>query len=151
MSALVISRKASFSSITWKRFSFISAPPTQTPTQMPASMILLVRYIWQLCCSCFLFKIIYNAVLFISGSLMSQSIIDFDHFYEWLKKSDLYFWHESLPEIIGKKLSDRRWGDMPAWENAICKLPSIKTNNYDLKSGVTIGTVDEITLDQQED
>jgi tRNA (mo5U34)-methyltransferase len=81
---------------------------------------------------------------------MSQSIIDFDHFYEWLKKSDLYFWHESLPEIIGKKLSDRRWGDMPAWENAICKLPSINTNNYDLKSGVTIGTVDEITLDQQE-
>ena len=80
---------------------------------------------------------------------MSQSKIEFDHFYDWLQTSDLKFWSDSLPQIITNKLDVRRWGDMPAWEKALSNLPSIAETNYDLKNGVTIGTAEEITPNQQ--
>jgi tRNA (mo5U34)-methyltransferase len=38
---------------------------------------------------------------------------------------------------------------MPTWEKALSNLPSIAKTNYDLKNGVTIGTVEEITPNQQ--
>ena len=80
---------------------------------------------------------------------MSQSKIEFAHFYDWLQNSNLKFWSDSLPQIITNKLDARRWGDMPTWEKALSNLPSITTTNYDLKKGVTIGTVEEIKPNQQ--
>jgi len=80
---------------------------------------------------------------------MSQSKIEFAHFYDWLQTSDLKFWSDSLPQIITNKLDVRRWGDMPNWEKALSNLPSISKTNYDLKNGVTIGTIEEITPNQQ--
>lgn len=80
---------------------------------------------------------------------MSQSKIKFAHFYDWLQTSDLKFWSDSLPQIITNKLDASRWGDMPTWEKALSNLPSIAKTNYDLKNGVTIGTVEEITPNQQ--
>jgi tRNA (mo5U34)-methyltransferase len=80
---------------------------------------------------------------------MSQSKIKFAHFYDWLQTSDLKFWSDSLPQIITNKLDVSRWGDMPTWEKALSNLPSIAKTNYDLKNGVTIGTVEEITPNQQ--
>ena len=80
---------------------------------------------------------------------MSQSKIEFAHFYDWLQNSNLKFWSDSLPQIITNKLDARRWGDMPTWEKALSNLPSIAKTNYDLKNGVTIGTVEEITPNQQ--
>ena len=80
---------------------------------------------------------------------MSQSKIEFAHFYDWLQNSNLKFWSDSLPQIITNKLDARRWGDMPTWEKALSNLPSIAKTNYDLKNGVTIGTAEEITPNQQ--
>jgi tRNA (mo5U34)-methyltransferase len=79
------------------------------------------------------------------GLPMLPFTINYDDFFEWLKSSDLEGWHDDLSKLVDQQLDSKRWGDMPAWIQAMQNLPDIKSTSQCFDEGVVIGNVDDIT------
>ncbi len=56
-----------------------------------------------------------------------------------LQKTPLQPWLEQLPRQINAGLSEKRYGDLPAWRRVLEQLPEVSASAIDLKNAVTIG------------
>jgi tRNA (mo5U34)-methyltransferase len=68
-----------------------------------------------------------------------NSTIDFSYLINEISIGALSSWATILPEQIEEAMSEKRWGDLPAWEEAIRNFPQITPSRMDLKNGVLIG------------
>lgn len=57
-------------------------------------------------------------------------------------------WAQALPAQIAAGLDTRRYGDLPAWLQALAQLPSAQPSALTLHDGVIIGTADDLTREQ---
>lgn len=71
-------------------------------------------------------------------------MINFSSFISAIEDSPLEPWAVLLPEQIGQGLSIQRYGDLPAWYDALAALPVLSACNLDFKTGVCIGKPTEI-------
>ena len=67
-----------------------------------------------------------------------NSTIDFSYLINEISIGALSSWATILPEQIEEAMSEKRWGDLPAWEEAIRNFPQITPSRMDLKNGVLI-------------
>ncbi|GLS26103.1 tRNA 5-methoxyuridine(34)/uridine 5-oxyacetic acid(34) synthase CmoB [Marinibactrum halimedae] len=65
----------------------------------------------------------------------------FDDFLSWLPNSDLSGWEHHLPDQIKNSLNERRFGDLPGWQQALEALPTVPTSEIDLTTGIHVGTL----------
>lgn len=66
-------------------------------------------------------------------------MIDYQELLAALPDTLLAPWLDTLPQQIADGLSDKRYGDLPAWRKALEQLPSVTASQVDLKNTVRIG------------
>lgn len=73
--------------------------------------------------------------------------IDYSALFSALQNTPLATWLNTLPEQIAEGLSEERYGDLPAWKNALSQLPSVATQDVELSTAVKIGTAADCSED----
>lgn len=77
--------------------------------------------------------------------------IDYSDLLQFLEQQQLTDWAQQLPQQITEGLDRQRYGDLPQWLQALDDLPTIPTNQVDLKGSVSLGdsgAIDAETLSQ---
>ena len=72
-------------------------------------------------------------------------MIDYSELLQFIRHSELSPWAEQLPQHIAEGLSTKRFGDLPAWYDALNTMPNIQTNKLEFKNAVRIGDKADIT------
>ncbi len=67
-------------------------------------------------------------------------MIDYRHLLDALADTPLAPWCEQLPRQIADGLNTIRFGDLPAWLDALAALPHIPCTQLDLEHSVTLGS-----------
>ena len=70
---------------------------------------------------------------------MTDSNLKYQNLLDWLSDSPLSAWHKTLPSLLQERLSPKRWGDMPAWQQCLDQLPELDPLTWDFENSVTIG------------
>lgn len=73
-----------------------------------------------------------------------MSIDWFNGFYQRIATSQHSHWLETLPAQLSVWHKQQLHGDFEKWRKLLAKLPSISTNEFDLKDSVSIGSADSI-------
>ncbi len=74
----------------------------------------------------------------------------YQDFLAFLHSSNLRTWAERLSNDIETTLNEQRYGDLPAWQNALETLPIIKPGHIDLTSSVTVGSSADSSKDDHQ-
>jgi tRNA (mo5U34)-methyltransferase len=67
-------------------------------------------------------------------------MMDYSQLLAYLPDSPLAPWAATLPQQLQAGLSHQRYGDLPAWEAALARMPTIKTSHNNFADKVEIGT-----------
>jgi tRNA (mo5U34)-methyltransferase len=59
-------------------------------------------------------------------------------------------WAQQLPAQIAAGLNPARWGDLPAWREALERLPALRPTTLDFYAGVRIGSAEDATDAERE-
>lgn len=66
-------------------------------------------------------------------------MIDYSALLAYLPESPLALWSANLPQQIADGLFEKRYGDLPAWKDALARLPKINSSQNNLIDKVEIG------------
>jgi tRNA (mo5U34)-methyltransferase len=77
-------------------------------------------------------------------------VISFSSFYQQIADSNLQYWLEELPAILGKWQRDHKHGNLPKWEKVLHKLNYAEPDNLDFSDSVTIGSGNQLSPGQKE-
>ncbi len=69
--------------------------------------------------------------------------INYQPLLQALASGPLAKWAGQLPQQIAKRISIERWGDLPAWQQAMDALPDLAPSSLELKERVMIGCVSD--------
>ena len=73
----------------------------------------------------------------------SPSQAGYTDLLDYLSESPLAAWLEKLPQQIADGLCTKRYGDLPAWQAAMAKMPLIKSTQNNFADKVEIGIPDD--------
>ncbi len=76
--------------------------------------------------------------------------IDYTPLLQSFKGTRLEPWLAQLPEQIQQGLSSQRFGDLPAWLNALEQLPDLQTDQVELQTAVELGSSTALPADLTE-
>lgn len=76
-------------------------------------------------------------------------MIDYSHLIHDLQNTPLAPLAKVIPQAVAAGLCTQRHGDLPKWLDALAALPEAVASTIDLKTGVTVGHADDLTLQQQ--
>lgn len=65
--------------------------------------------------------------------------IHYNDLFHALQDTPLAEWAALLPDQVAAGLSEKRFGDLPAWKASLAKLPAVTTQHLDFTTGVHIG------------
>jgi len=66
-------------------------------------------------------------------------MIDYSDLLSWLPESALSSWQNTLPQQIANGLSEKRYGDLPQWKQALAQLPPLSSSENNFSTKVEIG------------
>ncbi len=67
-----------------------------------------------------------------------------------LHDNPLARWAEQLPQQIAERINPDRWGDLPAWQQAMAELPDLSASEIDLQGAVRIGNKADCQPDERD-
>lgn len=77
--------------------------------------------------------------------------MDLDHTFDAIRRSDLNSFCSQLKELVEQHFASRPHGKSEEWDDALARLPDIRTDHLDLgNAAITIGTAEELTVHQEE-
>jgi len=74
----------------------------------------------------------------------------YNDLYRYLKETNVEQWAHCLEEQVNSTLNGERYGDLPAWVEVLKGLPSIKPSSVDLLDSVSIGSLADCSVENQQ-